>query len=72
MVDRLNRIEGDVSYKRTESAELLVLYLETLIEAADRDSFGILTDKTKKDAYIADCTRAYVEAYREYINEIRK
>ncbi|QDH23434.1 hypothetical protein [Saccharibacillus brassicae] len=72
MSDRLNWIEGDDSFKRREASEILALYLENFLHVVDQDEHDIWPAQSQKDAYIVECTRAYMEAYQEYIKEIRK
>jgi len=72
MSDRLSWIEGDEFFKRREAAEILALYLETILHAVDQDEHDIWPEQSQKDAYIVEYTRANVEAYREYIEGICK
>ena len=70
MSKRLSWIEGDESFKQREAAEILALYLGNILHTVDQDEHDIWPEQSQKDAYIVEFTRANVEAYQEYINEI--
>jgi len=72
MTDNLKMIEGDEFACRNEAAKTLARYLRSAIEVVDEDQHGRWPERSQKDAYIVVCTRAYMEAYREYTEEICK